>query len=81
MAICQFCGRQEITARQVEYLYRRGEQFMVVKEVPCLECGYCGEQYFEAVVLKKIESDFEDIQANRKKPMRTIQVPVEAYLG
>ncbi|MEO5369294.1 MAG: YgiT-type zinc finger protein [Magnetococcus sp. DMHC-1] len=65
--------------KQVEYLYRSGERFLVVTDVPCLECEFCGERYFEAVVLKKIERDFLAIQNTGKKPMKTILVPVEAY--
>ncbi|MBF0176445.1 MAG: type II toxin-antitoxin system MqsA family antitoxin [Magnetococcales bacterium] len=76
---CPFCGHRHMVARQVEYLYRFGERFMVVTDVPCLECEFCGERYFESTVLKRIEADFHAIQSTGKKPMRTIQVPVEAY--
>lgn len=78
---CPFCGHRDMVAKQVEYLYRSGERFLVVTDVPCLECEFCGEQYFEAVVLKKIERDFLAIQNTGKKPMKTIMVPVEAYAG
>ena len=76
---CPFCGHRNMAAKQVEYLYRLGERFMMVTDVPCLECEFCGEQYFEAAVLKRIEADFMAIQNTGKKPMKTIQVPVEAY--
>ncbi|MBF0295905.1 MAG: type II toxin-antitoxin system MqsA family antitoxin [Magnetococcales bacterium] len=78
---CPFCGHRNMADKQVEYLYRSGERFLVVTDVPCLECEFCGEQYFEAVVLKKIERDFVAIQNTGKKPMKTIMVPVEAYAG
>ncbi|MBF8274639.1 MAG: hypothetical protein HW380_3744 [Magnetococcales bacterium] len=67
--------------KQVEYLYRSGERFLMVTGVPCLECEFCGEQYFEAIVLKKIERDFVAIQNTGKKPMKTIMVPVDAFAG
>ncbi|MBF0138626.1 MAG: type II toxin-antitoxin system MqsA family antitoxin [Magnetococcales bacterium] len=76
---CPFCGHRNMADKQVEYLYRSGERFLVVTDVPCLECEFCGERYFEAVVLKKIERDFLAIQNTGKKPMKTILVPVEAY--
>ncbi|MEO5328964.1 MAG: type II toxin-antitoxin system MqsA family antitoxin [Magnetococcus sp. THC-1_WYH] len=78
---CPFCGHRNMVDKQVEYLYRSGERFLVVTDVPCLECEFCGEQYFEAVVLKKIERDFVAIQNTGKKPMKTIMVPVEAFAG
>jgi len=52
---------------------------MIVNDVPCLECEFCGEEYFEADVLKIIESDFQAIEANSKKPQRLIEVPVEDF--
>ncbi|MBF0110942.1 MAG: type II toxin-antitoxin system MqsA family antitoxin [Magnetococcales bacterium] len=76
---CPFCGHRIMTAKQVEYLYRLGERFMMVTDVPCLECVFCGEHYFEADVLKRIEADFQAIQNSGKKPMKTIQIPVETY--
>ncbi|OSM01600.1 type II toxin-antitoxin system MqsA family antitoxin [Magnetofaba australis] len=76
---CPFCGHQQMDSKQVEYIHRSGEQLMVVTEVPCLECEFCGERYFEAKVLKRIEADFEAIQSGARKPVKTIQAPVEAY--
>ncbi|MBF0425892.1 MAG: type II toxin-antitoxin system MqsA family antitoxin [Magnetococcales bacterium] len=76
---CPFCGHQHMTAQRVEYLYRGSEQFMLVTDVPCMVCEFCGEQYFEAAVLKRIEADFQAIQTAAKTPRKTIQVPVEAF--
>jgi len=50
---------------------------MIVNDVPCLECDYCGEEYFEAAVLKKIEDDFQDIEVAPKQPQQVIEVAVE----
>ena len=54
---------------------------MVVERVPCLQCEYCGEQYFEASVLKKIEADFSAVALQKKQPLRTMKVAVEDYAG
>ena len=29
----------------------------IVEDVPCIECDFCGEQYFDIDTLKKIEAD------------------------
>jgi hypothetical protein len=50
-----------------------------VDNVPCEECEYCGEQYFKAEVLKKIEKDFVDIYSNKKKLKKQIEVPIEEF--
>ena len=76
---CPFCGHRNMTAKQVEYLYRSGERFMMVTDVPCLECEFCGEQYFAAAILKRIETDFHAMQNSGKRPTRIIQVPVEVF--
>ena len=76
---CLFCSHRNMADKHVEYFYRSGERFLVVTDVPCLECEFCGEHYFEAAVLKKIERDFVAIQNTDKKPMKTITVPVDAF--
>ncbi|MBF0284664.1 MAG: type II toxin-antitoxin system MqsA family antitoxin [Magnetococcales bacterium] len=76
---CPFCGHKNMASKTVEYLYRIGDRLMMVTGVPCLECEYCGEQYFEAAVLKRIEADFLAIESETKTPMKTIQVPVESF--
>ena len=48
--------------------------------MPCEECGYCGEQYFQAQSLKKIEADFNNIYISGKRPKKKIQVPVEEFM-
>ncbi len=60
-------------------MYRHDDRFLLVNNVPCEECEYCGEQYFKAEVLKKIEKSFEEIILSRKKAKREIKVPVEEF--
>jgi len=64
----------------VQYVYKHDSQFLIVNNVPCEECEYCGEQYFKAEALKKIEKDFMDIYFSKKKTRRKINVPVEEFL-
>ncbi len=78
-AKCPFCGHMNMVAKNVQYLYRSGERLMLVNDVPCLQCEFCGEQYFEAAVLRRIEADYQAIQNASKQPAKTIQVPVEAF--
>ncbi|MBF0614286.1 MAG: YgiT-type zinc finger protein [Magnetococcales bacterium] len=49
--------------KQVEYLYQSGERLLVVTDVPCLECAFCGERYFEAVVLKRLDFTVKEHQS------------------
>jgi len=64
----------------VQYIYKDNDRFLVVNNVPCEECEYCGEQYFKAEVLKKIEKDFDEIYRSGKKAKREVRVPVEEFV-
>jgi len=79
MKICNFCGNGNFQNKKVQYIYRSGSQFMIVNEVPCEECEYCGEQYFRAEVLKKIEKEFIKLFTAKKKPKKQVKIPVEEF--
>jgi YgiT-type zinc finger domain-containing protein len=76
---CAFCGNQHLTSSETRYLHRHGEELLFVEHVPCLECDFCGEQYFDIHVLKKIESDHMAIAEHRRQPERYLQVAVEEF--
>ena len=78
--ICSFCGNKNFKTKKVQYIYKHDNQLLIVNDVPCEECEYCGEQYFEANVLKKIEKDFMDIYLTGKKSKKIIEVPVEEFV-
>lgn len=77
--VCSFCGNTDFKAKSVDYIYRRGEKMLIVNRVPCTECTYCGERYYEANVLAKIESDFEAIENGTREAQRRLSVPVEDF--
>ena len=77
--VCNFCGNKNFRIEQVQYIYRHDGRFLIVNDVPCEECEYCGEQYFEADVLKRIEKYFMDVYSAGKKPKQLIEVPVEEF--
>ncbi len=77
--ICNFCGNKNFRDRQVQYIYKHNDHFLIVNDVPAEECEYCGEQYFKVGVLKKIESDFMKIHSARKKSKKLIRIPVEEF--
>ena len=77
--VCSFCGNENSVSKRVQYIYRHNGQFLIVDNVPCEECEYCGERYFKSTVMKKIEKDFVDIYANGKELRKRIEVPVEEF--
>ncbi|PZN74915.1 MAG: YgiT-type zinc finger domain-containing protein [Candidatus Methylumidiphilus alinenensis] len=76
---CAFCGNKHLTAKTTRYLHRHGEELLFVEHVPCVECDFCGEQYFDIAVLKKIEADHLEIAEQRKLPQRYLRVAVEEF--
>ncbi|KOR28664.1 hypothetical protein TI03_04205 [Achromatium sp. WMS1] len=79
MEICHFCGNKNFKFIKTQYTYQKNAKFLIIDDVPCKQCEYCGEQYFEANVLKKIENEFEVIHYHRKKTTKQIIVPIEPY--
>ncbi|RLF63298.1 MAG: YgiT-type zinc finger domain-containing protein [Thermoplasmata archaeon] len=77
--ICNFCGNKNSNKTVAQYIYRNNGRFMIVDDVPCEQCEYCGEQYFAADVLKKIEEDFTAVYSHKKKATQEIVIPVEQF--
>jgi YgiT-type zinc finger domain-containing protein len=76
---CSFCGNRNLTPKTTQYIHQHDGEMLFVEQVPCLECDYCGEQYFEIAVLKQIEADHRDIAEHRKQPSRVVQVAVQEF--
>jgi YgiT-type zinc finger domain-containing protein len=77
--LCNFCGNKNFKSSKVQYIYRHDDRFLIVNDVPCLQCEYCGEQYFKGAVLKSIEKEFNEIYSGKKEVIKEIPVPVEHY--
>jgi len=76
---CVFCGHKHLDKKTTRYIYQKKKDLLVVENVPCLECAFCGEQYFDAVVLQKIENDFNAILNDKKQPLNFMKVAIEDF--
>ncbi len=76
---CVFCGHKHLISKTTRYIYQKDRQMLVVENVPCLVCTFCGEQYFDAGVLQKIENDYLAITHQQRQPQRVMQVAVEDF--
>jgi len=79
MKKCNFCGHRAIKKLRTQYIYCHDGKLLVVNNVPCERCEFCGEKYFTAHVLKRIERDFQQIYSAKKKAKKEMRVPVEEY--
>ena len=71
---CEYCGA-EVKEKRVRTDYRAGNRLVVIEDVPLGVCVRCGERYYDAKVLKRLEI----IANQRKKPKKVISVPVKWY--
>ena len=71
---CDFCdGIVEASVQRVPFDYRK--ELIYVDNVPVKKCGQCGELYFDAAVVKRLEAI-----AERRKTIRTkIAFPLADY--
>lgn len=76
---CAFCGHKHLTATTTRYLHEQAGELLIVDDVPCLQCDYCGECYFDAPVLKAIEAEHTAIVQQHKKPQAIKPVAVESF--
>ena len=77
--VCSFCGSRNFVQKNVQYIYRLEGKLLVVNGVPCEECTYCGERYYEGPALERIEREFGRIYREGKKPQTEMTVPVQEY--
>ncbi len=79
MKVCHFCGNKNFKNAKTQYTYKHNENFLIVDDVPCEQCEYCGEQYFKGSVLKQIEEEFNSIHLHGKKAKKELKVPLEQF--
>jgi YgiT-type zinc finger domain-containing protein len=60
--ICDICGSKEAKIRRITRTYGKGEDLLVIENIPVVSCPHCGESYLTAETLHEIER----IKMNRK---------------
>ncbi len=53
--ICDICGHEGTRTRHVTRSYGKGENILVIENVPVITCSHCGESYLTADTLHEIE--------------------------
>ncbi|MGJ5675271.1 MAG: type II toxin-antitoxin system MqsA family antitoxin [Nostochopsis sp.] len=59
---CDICGSKEAKIRRITRTYGKGEDLLVIENIPIVSCPHCGESYLTAETLHEIER----IKMNRK---------------
>jgi YgiT-type zinc finger domain-containing protein len=72
--LCEYCDGT-VRERRVREDYWSGKQLVIIEDVPVGICDRCGERYYSAAVLEKMDR----IAGRRSKIKRTIRVPVTTF--
>ena len=73
--ICDICGKNEAKIRRVTRSYGKGENLLVIENIPVVSCPDCGESYLTADTLHEIER----IKLHRKSWAKERNIPVAAF--
>lgn len=53
--ICDICGKEGARIRKVTEVYGKGEDLLLIEDIPMVSCPHCGESYYTAETLHEIE--------------------------
>jgi YgiT-type zinc finger domain-containing protein len=53
--ICDNCGKEGARVRHVSRSYGKGEDLLVIENIPVVSCPHCGESYMTVETLHEIE--------------------------
>ena len=57
---CLTCKSGEMVESTEVYFAKSNGGYVIIENVPCLKCSQCGENFFSASVLEKIEDLLEE---------------------
>ncbi len=73
--VCDSCGQIGARIRRVTRTYGKGQDLLVIENIPVISCPHCGESYLTAETLHEIEQ----IKQNRKQLATSRPVAVAHY--
>ncbi len=65
--LCDNCGRDGARQRFVTHTFGKGDNLLIVEEVPVISCQYCGESYMTLDTLRELERLKRDKRVNAIK--------------
>ncbi len=76
---CVFCGNIHFTKKNVQYIYKKNDDFIIINDVPADVCNFCGEQYFDGNDIENIENLYNAFKLDNSKILRKLEIPIEEY--
>jgi YgiT-type zinc finger domain-containing protein len=75
LLVCDICGKEGAKIRYVTRSYGKGEDLLIIENVPVVSCPHCGESYLTANTLHEIER----IKLHRQSFAEPRSVPVAVF--
>ena len=69
--LCDICGQEGARIRRVARTYGKGQDLLVIENIPIVSCPNCGESYLTAETLHEIE------RLKRQRKSLAVERPVE----
>ncbi|MFQ5824887.1 MAG: type II toxin-antitoxin system MqsA family antitoxin [bacterium] len=73
--VCDICGQEGARVRRVTEAFGKGKDMLIIENIPMISCSKCGESYFTAETLHKVER----IKLHRKSFAVERPVPVASF--
>ncbi len=73
--VCDICGETGAKIRHISRSYGKGDNLLVIENVPVISCPHCGESYLTAETLHEIER----IKLHRQSFAKARSVPVAVF--
>lgn len=71
---CEYCNG-EVRAKTVTVHYRHKGKLVLIAHVPARVCRLCGERYYDATTVEKMEA----IARHKKTAEKTLIVPIRDF--
>ena len=52
---CEICGKEGARIRKIAETHGKGRKLLVIENIPMVNCPHCGESYFTAETLHRVE--------------------------
>jgi YgiT-type zinc finger domain-containing protein len=52
---CDICGKSSVMEKKITRSFGKGDNVVVIDDIPLFVCSHCGESYFSAETLQEIE--------------------------
>lgn len=73
--VCDICGKEGGKIRHISRSYGKGDNLLVIENIPVMSCPHCGESYLTAETLHEIER----IKLHRQSFAEPRPVPVAVF--